>query len=149
MQYTKVRNVFGTSLFGMQNTRFELARCATLTRTTQAFVDECLLAYLDGTLDVAAASMAKVHATEVQGEVLDRCLKLFGGYGCMLEYPIACMYADACAQRIYRGANEIMKDLIVRTLMMVCRCGRTRRNRIGPGDCPGCGRSLGQLAISP
>lgn len=116
VRYTKERHAFGAPLFAMQNTRFELARCATLARTTRAFIDECVLSYLDGTLDVVAASMAKAHATEVQGEVLDRCLQLFGGYGFMVEYPIARMYADARAQRIYGGANEIMKELIARSL---------------------------------
>lgn len=116
VRYTKERHVFGAPLFAMQNTRFELARCATLTRTTRAFVDACVMAWLRGDLDTASASMAKAHATEVQGEVLDRCLQLFGGYGFTLDYPIARMYADARAQRIYGGANEVMKELIARSL---------------------------------
>lgn len=116
VDYAKTRRVFGAPLFEMQNTRFELARCATLTRTTRAFVDQCVEAFLADGLDAASASMAKAHATEVQGEVLDRCVQLFGGYGFMLEYPVARMYADARGQRIYGGANEVMRELIARSL---------------------------------
>ncbi|WP_448457180.1 acyl-CoA dehydrogenase family protein [Mycobacterium syngnathidarum] len=116
VQYTQTRHVFGAPLFDMQNTRFELARCATMTRTARAFVDECIEAHLRGELDAASASMAKAHASEVQGDVLDRCVQLFGGYGYMTEYPIARMYADARAQRIYGGANEVMRELIARSL---------------------------------
>jgi acyl-CoA dehydrogenase len=71
---------------------------------------------LDGTLDAATASMAKWWCTDMQNRVIDRCLQLHGGYGFMLEYPVACAYADARAQRIYGGANEIMKELISRSL---------------------------------
>lgn len=116
VRYAKTRHVFGAPLFEMQNTRLELARCATLTRTTRAFVDQCVEAYLNGDLDAASASMAKAHASEVQGEVLDRCVQLFGGYGFMLEYPVARMYADARGQRIYGGANEVLRELIARSL---------------------------------
>ncbi|MGV0837922.1 acyl-CoA dehydrogenase family protein [Mycolicibacterium thermoresistibile] len=116
VDYAKTRQVFGAPLFEMQNTRFELARCATLTRTTRAFVDQCVEAFMADRLDAASASMAKAHATEVQGEVLDRCVQLFGGYGFMLEYPVARMYADARGQRIYGGANEVMRELIARSL---------------------------------
>nr|WP_157573936.1 acyl-CoA dehydrogenase family protein [Nocardia jejuensis] len=114
--YTKARNAFGAPLFDMQNTRFELAQCAILTRTTRVFVDHCLEARLRGELDAPTASIAKAHATEVQCEVIDRCVQLFGGYGYMLEYPIARRYADARVQKIYAGANEVMKELIARSL---------------------------------
>lgn len=116
VRHAKQRHVFGAPLFDMQNTRFELARCATLTRTARAFLDQCVLEQLRGELDTASASMAKAHASEVQGEVLDRCLQLYGGYGFVLEYPIARMYVDARAQRIYGGANEVMRELIARSL---------------------------------
>ncbi|MEV0245785.1 acyl-CoA dehydrogenase family protein [Nocardia sp. NPDC050712] len=116
VRYTKDRRAFGAPLFEMQNTRFELARCATLVRTTRVFVDDCILRHLRGELDSATASMAKAHATEVQCEVIDRCVQLFGGYGYMLEYPIARMYADARVQKVYAGANEVMNELIARSL---------------------------------
>jgi acyl-CoA dehydrogenase len=71
---------------------------------------------MEGKLDAATASMAKYWTTEKQCEIIDRCLQVFGGYGYMLEYPIARMYAAARVQKIYGGTNEIMKELIARTL---------------------------------
>lgn len=114
--YTKERQAFGKPLFGQQNTRFELAECATLARVARTFVDDCVRRHLDGELDIATAAMAKYWLTDQQCAVIDRCLQLFGGYGYMAEYPIARMYADARVQRIYAGANEVMKELIARTL---------------------------------
>ncbi|MEV6275880.1 acyl-CoA dehydrogenase family protein [Nocardia sp. NPDC051832] len=114
--YTKERKAFGAPLFDMQNTRFELAECATLAQVSRVFVDNCIERHLRGELDGAAASMAKAYSTDIQGQVVDRCVQLFGGYGYMLEYPIARMYADARVQRIYAGANEVMKELIARSL---------------------------------
>ncbi|MGY0500307.1 acyl-CoA dehydrogenase family protein [Nocardia sp. FBN12] len=116
VQYTKERKAFGATLFDMQNTRFELAQCATLARVCRVFVDNCIEQHLRGALDGATASMAKAYSTDIQGQVVDRCVQLFGGYGYMLEYPIARMYADARVQRIYAGANEVMKELIARSL---------------------------------
>ena len=114
--YTKEREAFGRPLFGLQNVRFELAECATLAKVARIFVDDCVAKLLDGTLDASMASMAKYWVTDTQCQVIDRCLQLFGGYGYMLDYPIAQMYADARAQRIYGGANEIMKELVARSL---------------------------------
>ena len=114
--YTKERKAFGAPLFEMQNTRFQLAECATLANVSRVFVDSCIERHLRGELDGATASMAKAYTTEIQGEVVDKCVQLFGGYGYMLEYPIARMYADARVQRIYAGANEVMKELIARSL---------------------------------
>jgi acyl-CoA dehydrogenase len=116
VEYTKNREMFGSTLFGMQNTRFELAECATLAQVGQTFLDSCVVQHLSGGLDSATASMAKYWLTDVQCEVLDRCVQLFGGYGYVEEYPIARMYADARVQRIYGGANEVMKELIARSL---------------------------------
>lgn len=116
VRYTKERHAFGGPLFEMQNTRFELAQCATLARVTRVFVDNCIERHLRGELDAASASMAKAYSTEVQCEVIDRCVQLFGGYGYMLEYPIARMYADSRAQKIYAGTNEVMNELIARSL---------------------------------
>ncbi|MGZ0145405.1 acyl-CoA dehydrogenase family protein [Rhodococcus qingshengii] len=116
VQYTKDRSAFGASLFEMQNTRFQLAECATLARVSRVFVDNCIERHLRGELDPTTASMAKAYTTEIQGQVVDKCLQFFGGYGYMAEYQIARMYADARVQRIYGGSNEVMKELIARSL---------------------------------
>ncbi|MET4046677.1 MULTISPECIES: acyl-CoA dehydrogenase family protein [unclassified Rhodococcus (in: high G+C Gram-positive bacteria)] len=116
VQYTKDRSAFGGPLFDMQNTRFQLAECATLARVSRVFVGNCIERHLRGELDSTTASMAKAYTTDVQGRVVDTCLQLFGGYGYMAEYQIARMYADARVQRIYGGSNEVMKDLIARSL---------------------------------
>ncbi|GAA4025196.1 acyl-CoA dehydrogenase family protein [Streptomyces plumbiresistens] len=116
VDYTKQRQAFGGSLFDLQNTRFELAECRTLAEVSRTFVDRCVEEHLVDELDGVTASMAKAFSTDVQGQVIDRCLQLFGGYGYMLEYPIARRFIDARIQRIYGGANEIMKELIARSL---------------------------------
>ncbi|MET7749152.1 acyl-CoA dehydrogenase family protein [Micromonospora sp. NPDC005367] len=114
--YAKERTAFGKPLLGHQNTRMVLAECATRTRASRVFLDDCISRHAQGELDVATAAMAKYWLTDGQCEVVDRCLQLFGGYGYTTEYPIARMYADARAQRIYGGTNEIMKELIARAL---------------------------------
>ena len=114
--YAKERRAFGKALIEMQNTRFRLAECATTARIARVFVDDCVRRLIDGTMDATTASMAKWWATEMQCRVVDECLQLFGGYGYMLDYPIARMYADSRVQKIYGGTNEIMKELIARSL---------------------------------
>lgn len=116
VEYTKSREAFGKPLFALQNTRFELAECATIGRVVKAFVDESLEKHLRGELDVATAAMIKYWTTDRQCEVVDRCVQLHGGYGYMDEYPIARMWADSRIARIYAGANEVMKDLVARSL---------------------------------
>jgi acyl-CoA dehydrogenase len=116
LEYTKERKVFGKPLYDQQNTRFVLAECATLARAARVFVDHCVTAHARGRLDNATAAMAKWWLTDVQCKVLDECVQLFGGYGYMEEYPIARMYADSRVQKIYGGANEIMKEIIARAL---------------------------------
>ncbi len=116
IEYTKSRTMFGKTLFDLQNTRFELAECASLARVSRTFIDDCIGKHLRGELDVTTAAMAKYWLTDQQCAVIDRCLQLFGGYGYILEYPIAQMYADARIQRIYAGSNEVMKELISRAL---------------------------------
>ena len=96
--------------------RFELAECRTETLAARTLVDHCIGLHLEGRLDPATASMAKYYATDVQCDIVDRCLQIFGGNGFMLEYPIARMYASARVQKIYGGTNEIMKELVSRTL---------------------------------
>ena len=117
VEYTKNRKAFGQALSDFQNTRFKLAECATLAHVVRSFVNDCIQRQLDGTLDNEAAYMAKWWCSEQQCKVTDECLQLFGGYGYMAEYPIARLYADSRVQRIYGGANEIMKDLIARKVV--------------------------------
>ncbi|QJF52182.1 acyl-CoA dehydrogenase family protein [Roseobacter ponti] len=114
--YCKEREAFGGPLTQFQNTRFKLAECATKTAVARAFLDECIREHLEGALTVEKAAMAKYWLTDTQGEILDDCLQLHGGYGFMQEYDIAGMWTDARVQRIYGGTNEIMKELIARSL---------------------------------
>jgi acyl-CoA dehydrogenase len=114
--YVAQRKVFGEPLLSMQNTRFKLAECATEAALAQTFIDRCIERQLDGTLDVPTAAMAKWSTTDKLCRVIDECLQLHGGYGYMTEYPIARMYADARVLRILGGANEVMKELIARSL---------------------------------
>lgn len=116
VRYAKEREVFGAPLLEMQNTRFELAECATLARVAREFLDNCIVRHSIEGVDTATAAMCKWWLTHVQCEVIDRCLQLFGGYGYMREYPIARLYCDARAQKIYGGSNEIQKELIARSL---------------------------------
>lgn len=114
VEYTKQRKAFGQTVADFQNTRFKLAECATMAHVVRTFVNDCIQRLLDGKLDNEAAYMAKWWCSEQQCRVTDECLQLFGGYGYMAEYPIARLYADARIQKIYGGANEVMKDLIAR-----------------------------------
>lgn len=116
VDYTKSRQLFGKPLFEQQNTRFELAECATIAEVSRVFLDNAIVRHLAGDLDSTTAAMVKYWLTDRQCEVVDRCLQLHGGYGYTLEYPIGQMYADARIQRIYAGANEVMKELVARTL---------------------------------
>jgi acyl-CoA dehydrogenase len=116
IDYAKQRTAFGENLMAFQNTRFVLAECRTEALALRTFVDHCIGQHVQGTLDAATASMAKYLATDKQNEIVNRCLQIFGGYGYMTEYPIARMYASARVQKIYGGTNEIMKELIARSL---------------------------------
>ncbi|MFC9553709.1 acyl-CoA dehydrogenase family protein [Rhodococcus sp. NPDC056960] len=114
--YTRSRQAFGHSLFEFQNTAFELAECQTIARTCAVFLDHCIEAHLRGELDPSEAAMVKYWLTEQQCAVIDRCVQLHGGYGYMREYLIARMYEDARVQKIYAGANEVMKGIIAKSL---------------------------------
>ena len=116
VRYVRDRKAFGTSIGSFQNTKFVLAEIATEIDVAQAFVDMCVRALSDGDLTAVDAAKAKWWCTELQGRVIDRCVQLHGGYGYMLEYPIARAYADARVTRIYGGATEIMKEIIGRSL---------------------------------
>ncbi len=111
-KYVKERTAFGKPLMEFQNTRFKLAECATEARIGRVFLDHCIDRFLGGSLDPVSAAMAKCWLTECQCRIVDECVQLHGGYGYMLEYPIARMWADSRVQRIYAGSNEIMKEII-------------------------------------
>lgn len=112
--YVKERKAFGKTVWDFQNTRFKLAEVQSVVLAARAFVDACMVSHLKGELDAARAALAKAWVSEQQCKVMDECLQLFGGYGYMMEYPIAELYVDARVQRIYGGTNEIMKELASR-----------------------------------
>jgi alkylation response protein AidB-like acyl-CoA dehydrogenase len=116
LEYVKERTAFGQPIGSFQNTRFVLAEVATEVEVAQAFIDKCILALNAGTLTAEEAAMAKWWCTELQKRAVDRCLQLFGGYGYMLEYPIARAYVDSRVTTIYGGTTEIMKEIIGREL---------------------------------
>lgn len=116
LDYVRERQAFGKLLVEQQNTRFKLAEIATRIMVGRAFVDQCVQRLLTGDLDTATASMAKLWASEAQGQVVDECVQLFGGYGYMDEYLVSRLYTDARVQRIYGGTSEIMKEVIARSL---------------------------------
>jgi len=116
IEYTRTRQAFGRPVLDFQNTRFTLAQLASELQIAQVFVDRCMQLLVDGQLDPVTAAMAKYWCTDLQCKVVDECLQLHGGYGYMQEYAISRAYVDARAQRIYGGTNEIMKDIISRTL---------------------------------
>jgi len=115
-EYVKERQAFGKTIFDFQNTRFKLAEAATEAKIGRVFVDFCIEELVAGRLDVVTAAMSKWWTTQKQCEIVDECLQLFGGYGYMAEYPISTMWTDARVQKIYGGTNEIMKELISRSL---------------------------------
>ena len=114
--YVKERKVFGQPVGNYQNTRYKLAEMQTEVQVAQVFLDKCTELLMVDQLDTATASMAKYWTTDLQCKVVDECVQLHGGYGYMWEYPIARAYADARVQRIYGGTNEIMKEVISRSL---------------------------------
>jgi len=114
--YVRERKAFGRTVASFQNTRFKLAELATEAQIARVFVDRCLELLLDKKLDTATASMAKYWCSDIECRIIDECLQLHGGYGFMWEFPIARAYADARVQRIYGGTNEIMKEVISRSM---------------------------------
>ena len=115
-EYVKERKAFGKRILDFQNTQFRLAERFTEAKVARTFVDDCAMKLAEGKLDNATAAMAKWWTTQKQCEIVDECLQFFGGYGYMLEYPIARMYADSRIQKIYGGTNEIMKMIIAREI---------------------------------
>ena len=116
IKYVQDRKAFGKRIMDLQNTRFKLAEAKTKAEVFRSFVNECIARLIKGKLDAATASMAKYWGSQIQNEIMDECLQLHGGYGYILDYPISRMYADARVQKIYGGSNEIMKELIARSI---------------------------------
>ena len=116
VEYVKGRKAFGQTIWDFQNTQFVLADLKARGTAAKVFVNDCIAKLLRGELDVTTASIAKYWLTELQGEVVDKCLQLHGGWGYINEYPIAKMYRDSRITRIFGGSNEIMKMLIARSM---------------------------------
>jgi alkylation response protein AidB-like acyl-CoA dehydrogenase len=116
LDYVRERKAFGQTIGSFQNTRFELAELHGEVEIARGHIDRCAIALDAGELTAEEAATAKWWCTDLQGRVADRCLQLFGGYGYILEYPIARAFADARVTRIYGGANEIMKEIVGRAL---------------------------------
>ncbi|WP_439032157.1 acyl-CoA dehydrogenase family protein [Gordonia terrae] len=114
--YTRERDVFGKPVAAFQNTKFVLAECSAEVEAIRAIVDRALELHNEGELTVPDAARAKLFATETAGRVIDKCLQLHGGYGYVLEYPIARLYADTRVSRIYGGTSEVMKTIIAKDL---------------------------------
>jgi acyl-CoA dehydrogenase len=115
-QYVKDRTAFGKQLMDFQNTRMKLAECKTQANVGRIFLDSCIERFIKGQLDPVTGAMAKYWLTDREFHVVDECVQLHGGYGYMVEYPIARMWTDCRVQRIYAGTNEIMKELIAWSL---------------------------------
>ena len=116
LEYVRGREAFGKPIGSFQNTRFQLAECHAEIEVAQAYLDRCIEALGIRELTAEDAAIAKWWCTEVQGRVLDRCVQMHGGYGYMAEYPVARLWADARATRIFGGTNEIMREIIGRSL---------------------------------
>ncbi|MEU6696974.1 acyl-CoA dehydrogenase family protein [Pseudonocardia sp. NPDC046786] len=117
LEYTKERKAFGRPVANFQNTRFELAEMDTEVSIARVFVDRCLREHVTSELSVPDAAKAKWWCSDLQNRVVDRCVQLHGGYGYMLEYPIARAFVDSRVQAIYGGTNEIMKEIVGRSLI--------------------------------
>ncbi len=115
-RYVRERKVAGKTLFDLQDVRFKLVECQTEAHVARVFVDNCIELFVAGKLNDATAAMAKYWVTERQFQIIDRCVQMHGGYGYMEEFPIARMWADSRAQRIYAGTNEIMKEVVAWSL---------------------------------
>ena len=117
IQYVKDRRAFGQRVIDFQNTRFKLAEAKTEAWVLRVFLERCIADFMEGRLDAATAAMLKYWSTEQQCAIIDDCLQLHGGYGYILDFPIARMWLDGRITKIYGGANEIMKDIVGRSLV--------------------------------
>lgn len=115
-EYLTQRKVFGRRVLDFQNTRFKLADALAKSTMLRVFLDDCLARHMKGELDAVTSAMAKLNATELQGQVLDDLLQLYGGYGYMSEYGIGRAWADARALRIFGGTSEILREIVGKQL---------------------------------
>src|SRR4051794_20560720 len=116
LDYAKQREAFGKPIGKFQHNRFLIAEMATEARIAQVFVDDCIRKHLDGKLDTTLASMAKYWTTELQNKLAGQAVQLHGGYGYMMEYPVAKAFIDSRISTIYGGTTEIQKEIIGRSL---------------------------------
>ena len=117
LEHAKQRKMFNQTLWDFQNTRFKIVECETEAHVARVYVDSLIRRMVDwDPPDAAEAARAKWWCSEKQFRIIDECLRLFGGYGYMQEHPIARLYSDARVQRIYGGANEVLKEVVARTL---------------------------------
>lgn len=117
LEYTRERKAFGQPVSHFQNSKFVLAELHTETQAAQVYVDRCIELHCEGKLGADQAAAAKYLCTDLQNKVVDKCVQLHGGYGYMREYPIARAWADSRIQSIYGGTNEIMKEIVGRSLV--------------------------------
>jgi len=117
IEYTSEREAFGQPIASFQNTQFKLAELTAATAAQRCFIDRCVELHLERKLSAVDAAMAKLNATELHCRVVDECLQFFGGWGYMLEYPIARAYADARQTKVAGGSVEIMKLIISRSIL--------------------------------
>ncbi len=116
LDYVRERRAFGQPIGAFQNTRFRMAELRGELDVARAYIDRAIRALVAGELSAEDAATAKWWSTELQGRVLDECVQLYGGYGYMAEYPVARAWADARVTRIYGGTNEIMREIVGRSL---------------------------------
>ncbi len=116
MDYILERKAFGKPIGAFQNSRFKMAEMRTSLDVTQTFIDQCVLLHNKGELSADLAAEAKLHASELESQVMDNCVQLHGGSGYMSEYRISHMFTDARVSRIYAGSSEIMKEIIARSI---------------------------------
>jgi acyl-CoA dehydrogenase len=114
--YTKDRKVFDKPIAEFQNTRFKVAELAAQVQSARIFVDRCIELAVADKLDSIDAAMLKMFTTELQCKVVDECLQFFGGYGYMLEFPIARAYIDSRVRRIAGGSSEVMREIVSRRI---------------------------------
>jgi acyl-CoA dehydrogenase len=115
-KHVKERRLFGKPLIEFQNTRFKLAECKTEAHIARVFLDDCIERFIAGPVDDATTAMAKYWLTDCECRIVDECVQLHGGYGYLVEYPVARMWTDSRVHRIYAGANELLKELIAWSL---------------------------------
>ena len=117
MEYVQQRQAFGQRIADFQNTRFKLAEARARLEMAKAYLKQCIANYHKGEMGPTEAAILKLMLTEMQCDIANDCLQLFGGYGYTLEYPVSRFFVDARVQTIYAGTSEIMKEVIARSML--------------------------------